>query len=145
MLHALLKAMLDVRGRVGRGSERLDRRMPAWAWEIDVKRLNLTYTEECILGQVYGHYEAGCRDLGITTGLQSCRHGFVGSLLGRFVRPLGRLEYSLLRDAWLAEIRERTARERPRTRIPMLPCRCRTAEATLTTAANGPPSYTLTE
>jgi hypothetical protein len=143
MLQALIGATFNVRGRVGRGAELLDRRIPAWAWEIDVKRLNLAYTEECILGQVYGHYEDGCHDLGITTGRQSCRHGFVGSLIGRFIRPLCRLEYTCLQDAWVAAIRERTACPPPQVRT--MPCRCRTAEASLATAANGPPSYTLTE
>lgn len=137
MLRGLLEVLFDVRARVGRGAELLDQRRPGWAGAIDAERIDMAHTRDCILGQVFGNYPEACDFLGILHDHATSRLGFVGGVLGLFLSPLGHLEDRLLRDAWIAEVRRRTGRDRPQVRI-LVPalndadecrCRCRPAVA----------------
>lgn len=133
MLQALIRAMFHVRARVRLGAELFDRRRPGWADEIDVKRLNVADPSDCPLGQLYDYYRDGYEALGIGHNFAASRHGFFLSFLGWLILPLRRAEYSLLSDAWVAEVRERT-----------LPYR-HLLDAEFTTTATDTPSHSLVE
>lgn len=51
---------------VRRGVDLLDAEVPTWRDKIDPSRLHLTNCKECVLGQVFGSYEAGLNALGLT-------------------------------------------------------------------------------
>ncbi len=56
--------MKDLHVSVGRGIELLDRHGPeGWRQLLDLERLDLSQPEDCVLGQLYGGYYAGCRAL----------------------------------------------------------------------------------
>jgi hypothetical protein len=49
---------------VEQGALLLDHRKPSWARLINVNDLDMSDPRRCILGQIYGHAEAGLRALG---------------------------------------------------------------------------------
>jgi hypothetical protein len=56
--------MKDLNVSVGRGIELLDRRGPeGWRQLLNPERLDISQPEDCVLGQLYGSYYAGCRAL----------------------------------------------------------------------------------
>lgn len=57
--------MEPISSRVQAGAAKLDEVRPGWAEAIDPGVLDLGMMEDCILGQLYGHYEDGCDALGI--------------------------------------------------------------------------------
>ena len=46
-----------------KGAELLDQHMPGWEDQIDLATLDGVSTNDCILGQLFGHYFDGCRRL----------------------------------------------------------------------------------
>lgn len=69
------------RQAVEKGAEVLDQIKPGWREMVNKDTLNISDTYDCILGQVFGHFEYGTRairDAGIT--LDSEEMGFVCSL-----------------------------------------------------------------
>lgn len=86
--------------RVARGAALLDEQVPGWERRIDPDRLDVTSACGCILGQVFGSYDDGCRQLqlGVTDDelfevdtLEAARHGF---------ETYGLSLYVDLQDAW---------------------------------------------
>ena len=51
--------------RIKRGVELLDKHNPGWQNKIDSIKLTMSSCRNCILGQLYGHYDAGVGILGI--------------------------------------------------------------------------------
>lgn len=90
---------------VKRGIKFLDENVPDWHDRVDVQKLDLGSCQECILGQLYGSFDDGYRELGLSTiesaelGLDSQPvslpvadyHFFDGMISG---------EYGLLTEAW---------------------------------------------
>jgi hypothetical protein len=56
--------------RVERGAAFLDGVFPCWYRFIDLDVLNLENPELCILGQLYGRYSTGTRDLYLDTDIE---------------------------------------------------------------------------
>ena len=56
----MVMAMLKVKA----GATLLDRRCPDWASRIDVGRLDLWSTRQCVLGQLFESFEIGLGKLG---------------------------------------------------------------------------------
>lgn len=57
--------MSTINERVQAGIALLDEKGPAdWRERIDLGKLDLAYMSRCILGQVFGDFYAGARDLG---------------------------------------------------------------------------------
>jgi hypothetical protein len=115
--------MFHASQRVRRGAELLDRHRPGWEREVDIERLHMGNTVDCLLGQLYGDYESGWDTLGLWEPVERSAHGFnhgfyvywpwqapvflwMAQMIG-FDRTLRRYEWQVLRDAWLAEIRAR--------------------------------------
>lgn len=61
--------------RVDNGVAALDAKAPGWRSKIDGERLRLSSHVQCVLGQVFGDYEAGLAVLGLTE-LEAFDFGF---------------------------------------------------------------------
>lgn len=48
---------------VKQGIAILDRRKPGWRKKINKEILNMRFTDTCVLAQLYGSYDEGCRQL----------------------------------------------------------------------------------
>jgi len=75
----------------------LDANMPGWECRIDPETLNLASCQLCVLGQVYGEYSAGKREVGIEDG---DNYGFS-------TRDDSSREYGFLTRTWLRVIKKR--------------------------------------
>lgn len=62
---------------VGRGVALLDEHNPDWREHVDSHSLNMSSSCGCVLGQVYGSYDAGLAALGMSEfGSEPSRFGF---------------------------------------------------------------------
>lgn len=77
-----------------RGAALLDERLPGWRAEIDVDRLDLGNTCNCVLGELFGSYDRGLKMLGL--------YDSQAGALGFFKR--GRQTWSSLTAGWRALI-----------------------------------------
>jgi hypothetical protein len=57
-------SVLTAQEAVAAGAAELDAKLPGWWREINVHELHMDCSEECILGQLYGHYDDGALELG---------------------------------------------------------------------------------
>jgi hypothetical protein len=67
-------AMLEQ--RVQRGAQLLDEKVPDWRSKIDVERLDISDFRDCILGQLFGSYRTGLREMGLASILVGVDYGF---------------------------------------------------------------------
>lgn len=96
--------------RVSRGAALFDQVNPDWFHMIDRDLLAMESCDNCILGQVYGHYEDGFRsliaDLPDTILFSAADHGFtLYNAEQESIDVFSR--FAALADAWRAEIRRR--------------------------------------
>lgn len=56
---------ISIEQRVANGAKLLDEREPRWFTMVDLEVFNIVSIDTCILGQVYGGFVTGCRELGI--------------------------------------------------------------------------------
>lgn len=96
--------------RVERGAALLDRERPGWEEDVDLGRLQMTSTCDCILGQIFGTYTSGFKELVRNLPSQflfsSRDHGFTAD--GAPTAPPALLgEWIDLGNAWAAEIERR--------------------------------------
>lgn len=99
----------SVAARVEAGAAVMDSRVPGWADQIDLDRLDLSSNYRCVLGQTYGSYTTGAlKVFGVFNGSRaevSREHGFDAH------RALSQAEidreFAALTEAWRKEIQER--------------------------------------
>jgi len=63
--------MAEISERVQKGAELLDEKVPGWADRIDITRLTISSSTDCVVGQLYagrGGYLHGLDELGIGFG-----------------------------------------------------------------------------
>lgn len=89
--------------RVALGAELLDQRKPGWAAMVNLDRLAMESCDDCILGQVYGHYFDGRAELELSIGEPL---GF--SLRARQLRD-HMSAYDALAALWRRQVRSRLA------------------------------------
>jgi hypothetical protein len=65
-----------IRERVAKGIALLDSRIPEWRENVDVDRLEIYSTFDCVLAQVFGGYGEGLALLGIRTDMLAASFGF---------------------------------------------------------------------
>ncbi len=91
---------LDVKYRVDCGAQFLDENVPDWFKRINVQFLDMCELDTCILGQLYGNYQNGTRELFGDIWLD--RVGKYG-----FSRYGTNIKYSDLKECWINEISAR--------------------------------------
>lgn len=75
---------------VQEGAELLDRMHPDWAKRINLDTLKIESCNDCILGQLYGGYSKGKKELGLPFG-EALKYGFCAD-----DRPLTAEEWTTL-------------------------------------------------
>lgn len=88
-----------------RGAALLDATRPGWDTRINLTRLNIASPWNCVLGQEYGHYQDGTRQLSLDDWADTRDHGF-NSGYGR----TGQLQMILLTGIWMLIIISRRIR-----------------------------------
>lgn len=86
-----------------KGATLLDSKYPGWAQKINLDTLDLSGARLCVLGQLYGSSEAGCKALG-TDNHRAFRppYGFEASSIGGYAANAQKLT-----DEWKALIHAR--------------------------------------
>lgn len=87
---------------IEKGVKKLDKKIPGWDERIDIDLLDLGSDYDCVLGQLYGSYYSGRReleDMGVKVGeKRMVKMGFFRE---------SRHEYKSLDEAWREEILSR--------------------------------------
>lgn len=92
---------MNVQERVARGATLLDEHEPGWELKIDLGTLALESCYQCVLGQLFGHFDEGVEELFLDKPMgSSVGYGFCGPLDG----------YDRLNDEWTRVIKERLDR-----------------------------------
>lgn len=92
-----------VAARVARGVEFLDADSPGWRDQINLKTLNVSTGEKCVLGQVYGNFLPTALRIQ-ESGLSCSKLGFVAALDKYAEPPLDAVK--AFRDAYTDLTRE---------------------------------------
>lgn len=74
MTTAILEQVTTDNPRIERGMDLLDRACPGWEHGINLDALSMMDGNECVVGQLFGHYKVGKETLGISSGVV---YGFV--------------------------------------------------------------------
>jgi hypothetical protein len=85
---------------IDRGIAALDRNKPDWRDHVDASTLDMGSPTRCVLGQVFGFYPTGKRELGFVEGLD---YGFSISLDPGALPPTF-TDWDDLTEAWLARL-----------------------------------------
>lgn len=91
--------------RVSRGAKLLDSLVPGWAHWIDPGLLKIESCTSCVLGQIFGSYMVGYREVVLPQLQPSTYFGF-DITIGES-RGLRRKNYQELTEAWLRAIADR--------------------------------------
>lgn len=59
---------IEAAKRVASGMELLDEKIPGWTKKIELESLNIAFSHDCILGQLFGNYLRGLRHLSLKEG-----------------------------------------------------------------------------
>lgn len=107
--------MQDADVVVANGAAVLDEHRPGWAEEINLDTLRILSCTECVLGQVYGRYGVGLKELGITAG---DKYGFAVSIHWTNMYPwfANKAPWEDLQKAWAVEIMARRSDDRVKAR-----------------------------
>lgn len=97
----------DLRDRVNRGTALLDQHEPGWADHINTALLDLWGCDVCVLGQLYGGYKQGIREL-FNASLQD-EAGIEQAKAHGFDTHDTSESYDALTYAWLHAIDDRRA------------------------------------
>ena len=100
----------EIRDAVERGARLLDKAQPGW-WQKVNAPLEMESCGLCVLGQIFGHYNAGVMTLGLEYDAR-VKHGFTTT--DRFSDP-DDPEWPVLEKLWLDAIKMR--RESARNHI----------------------------
>ena len=69
---------------VQRGALLLDKKKTGWEWEVSTVELQLFSALDCVLGQLFGSYDRGFKELKLTKNKQLVEHGFMWDNIGCF-------------------------------------------------------------
>lgn len=85
--------------RAERGAALLDKRKPGWRDRVSTTWLDVSSVQNCPLGQTYGHYSTGKKELfGSDSWEETTAHGFTVSKSEAVLDLHG--NYKLLTEAW---------------------------------------------
>lgn len=88
---------------VKRGSEILDSVRPLWYEDVNTEDLDMQSVDNCLLGQLYGRFSEGKKEIGLTLGAS---YGFAVSR-GLKTSYEHRQAWKALRRLWIEEIETR--------------------------------------
>lgn len=88
---------------VGDGAALLDVQRPTWYLEIDLETLDISSLRYCVLGQIYGAFHDGMKELDFDVD-RCVAHGFCA---GENIEEDRKVHYNQLTDYWRAEIQKR--------------------------------------
>ncbi|HYE80030.1 MAG TPA: hypothetical protein VEI97_18785 [bacterium] len=100
------------RERVARGAALLDEQAPGWAEKVNVGWLDMSYATRCVLGQLYGNYDAGMAVLFPVLGRFVFTRAWKGQAYGFFLYgpkygAVTEANYRALQEAWVEAIADR--------------------------------------
>lgn len=101
------KKLAKLKKRVNRGMELLDKENPEWDQKINLQTLNTSTLLSCVLGQLYGNYVEGCRQLNLNSGITqggtepAKKYGYSGGMY------CGPKVHKKLTEIWTEKILER--------------------------------------
>lgn len=96
---------MDLKQRVIKGAQLLDSERPNWFTQIDTDKLHMSSLCDCILGQVYGDFETGTKELFTGDECETCvSYGFDWFLKER--EENGNIQFELER-LWKEQINTR--------------------------------------
>jgi hypothetical protein len=98
--------MTMIENRVHAGIALLDERVPRWHERIDLDRLNIRSSSDCVLGQLYSFYGIGLSALHINE--HQAIYGFAADA-ERWTGAELESYFAALTNQWRAMIRERRA------------------------------------
>lgn len=87
--------------QIKRGVALLDEARPGWREYVAVERLDVARADQCVLGQVFGSYQAGAYILGLSSTVAKAGHGFTVGSSG--TTPYHQ-QYAVLTAEWVQEI-----------------------------------------
>lgn len=91
---------------VSAGAELLDRKRPDWF--LHIIALDMGSLTRCVLGQLYGSYDQGCRELELEDELdEATRYGFTLYGIGDWLDKNRPLLWTSLKNLWLDQIQYR--------------------------------------
>lgn len=59
---------MTLKEKIKKGARFLDKKVPKWWRKINTSTLDIDSCEDCILGQLFGYYENGIKELNLETG-----------------------------------------------------------------------------
>ena len=62
---AHLTPQIPAEARVRKGIDLLDRKIPGWRIQIDFDALDIGWSSKCVMGQLFGDFGDGIRELGL--------------------------------------------------------------------------------
>ena len=65
-----------IKEQVAAGARKLDEVVPGWHLRVDLNKLDMQHTSNCVLGQVYGGYMKGLDRLNLRVDEPSWTYGF---------------------------------------------------------------------
>jgi hypothetical protein len=90
----------EVEKRIGRGVALLDEAKQDWRDAIHLRMLDVQLRTQCVLGQVFGHYNRGLNELGLG-------HDREGAPFGFYAKDLfDDDEWKALQDGWKRELQK---------------------------------------
>ncbi len=101
-------SLTKLRGNAACGARFFDRSVPGWHTKIDVEKLDINNTDDCIAGQIYGSYKKAVELLGITKS-HSMRLGIYLSCSD--VAKAEKRQWENLTLAWQHEIKARLEKD----------------------------------
>jgi hypothetical protein len=96
-MSSIVTYVTEVEDRVARGATILDKKRPGWVDLIDLGKLDLASNRQCVLGQVFGSFDLGSREVDVPNiddyGFCDCpEHDGVGGVAkGETLRAWDRL------------------------------------------------------
>ena len=98
--------------RINAGAALLDEQVgPGWTSKVDSMTLDMSSSDRCVLGQVFGGFDEGCQSLGIHAPVTMAAYGFyltngdLGAAPLSADRYIG--QYRTLRDEWINYLADR--------------------------------------
>lgn len=108
------ETMRELMRRAEKGAAFMDTSLPKWHQQIDINRLNLRWSDDCILGQCFKNYNQAVKTLKLSHDAQVQLGFFLcWGIINR--------KYPMLTECWKTLINQRLANDEQKTQTAALP------------------------